>query len=133
MTILLIQASPRGARSQSRTAAAQLLAHLRSLHPGAKVVERDLAKNVPPPVDEPWIAAAFTPAERRTPEMAAALRISDSLIDELLAADIVVLATPKYNFSVPANLKAWIDQIVRVGRTFAMPGFQGLAGGARSM
>jgi FMN-dependent NADH-azoreductase len=61
--------------------------------------------------------------------MQAALRFSDELIDELLWADAIVIATPKYNFGVPAALKAWIDQIVRVHRTFRMPGFEGLAQG----
>lgn len=131
MKILLLNASPRAARSRSRAAAADLIASLRAGHPDATVVERDLSAQPVPFVDETWIAAAFTPDARRTPAMREALRVSDELIDELLAADTIVIATPKYNFGVPAALKAWIDQIIRVNRTFAMPGFQGLAKGRK--
>ena len=71
------------------------------------------------PVSESWIAAAFHPAAERTAEMRAALSLSDELVDELLLADLLVLGVPMYNFGIPAQLKAYIDQIVRIGRTFA--------------
>jgi FMN-dependent NADH-azoreductase len=70
-------------------------------------------------VDEPWIAAGYTPPEQRTPEMWEAIRISDQLVDEFLAAELYVIGIPMYNFSVPSTFKAYIDQIVRIGRTFA--------------
>ena len=65
-----------------------------------------------------WIHAAFTPETQREPWMREVLRTSDELVDELLAADIIVAGVPMYNFGPPAQFKAWIDNIVRVGRTF---------------
>jgi FMN-dependent NADH-azoreductase len=69
-------------------------------------------------LDELTIAAVYTPPEQRPPELWEAIRIGDELIDELLAADIYVLGVPMYNYSIPSTLKAYIDQIVRIGRTF---------------
>jgi len=81
-----------------------------------------------PFIDEAWIAASFSPPEQITPELATALSISDQLIDELLAADLYVFGIPMYNYSIPANFKAYIDQIVRVRRTFIVgaDGYEGL-------
>ena len=97
------------------------------------VVYRDLGHHPVPPVDEPWIAGAYTPVEQRSPELNDALKISDELIDEFIKADICVFGIPMYNFSVPSTFKAYIDQIVRVGRTFAVDanGFRGLASGKK--
>jgi FMN-dependent NADH-azoreductase len=88
-------------------------------HPGDTVAYRDIGRNPVPHVDEPWIAAAFTPPEQHTPELREAIRLSDRLVDEFLAADIYVIGVPMYNFSVPSVFKAYIDQIVRTGRTVA--------------
>jgi len=71
-----------------------------------------------PHLTEEVIGAFFTPAEQRGAEAAFTVKLSDTLVDELLAADVLVLAAPMYNFSVPSTLKAWIDHVVRVGRTF---------------
>jgi FMN-dependent NADH-azoreductase len=87
-------------------------------HPGDTVTYRDIGRNPIPHVDEPWIAAAFSPSEQHTPELREAIRLSDRLVDEFLAADIYVIGVPMYNFSVPSGFKAYIDQIVRVGRTW---------------
>lgn len=89
------------------------------VHPGDTVSYRDLGRNPVPLIDESWIAAAFTPPEQRSPELWEAIRLSDRLVDEFLAADVYVIGVPMYNFSVPATFKAYIDQIVRVGRTVA--------------
>lgn len=80
---------------------------------------RDIGQNPPSIIDHDWIAAAFTPEEQREPWMRDALAESDLLVDELLAADVLVIGAPLYNFGMPAALKAWIDQIVRTGRTVA--------------
>jgi FMN-dependent NADH-azoreductase len=88
-------------------------------NPADTVTYRDIGRNPVPHVDEPWIAAAFTPPEQRTPELWEAIRISDQLVDEFLAADIYVISVPMYNFSVPSTFKAYIDQIVRTGRIVA--------------
>jgi FMN-dependent NADH-azoreductase len=88
-------------------------------HPHDTVTYRDIGRNPIPHVDEPWIAAAFSPSEQHTPELREAIRLSDELVDEFLAADVYVIGVPMYNFSVPSGFKAYIDQIVRVGRTVA--------------
>ncbi|WJN61094.1 NAD(P)H-dependent oxidoreductase [Pseudomonas sp. SO81] len=80
---------------------------------------RDIGQNPPTIIDHDWIAAAFTADEQREPWMNDTLQESELLIDELLAADVLVIGTPLYNFSMPAALKAWIDQIVRTDRTVA--------------
>lgn len=86
--------------------------------PDAHIIYRDVGQNPPPPVTGRWIHAAFTPEAQREPWMREVLRTSDELVDELLAADIIVAGVPMYNFGPPAQFKAWIDNIVRVGRTF---------------
>ena len=102
-------------------------------HSDKTITYRDLGHHPVSPVDESWIAGAYTPAEQRSPDLVNALQTSDELIDEFLAADICVFGIPMYNFSVPSTFKAYIDQIVRVGRTFAVNanGFKGLASGRK--
>lgn len=78
---------------------------------------RDIGQNPPSFISHDWIAASFTPEQQREPWMRETLAESDQLVDELIAADVLVLGTPLYNFGMPAALKAWIDQIVRPGRT----------------
>jgi FMN-dependent NADH-azoreductase len=97
------------------------------------VAYRDLAATRPALVDEPWVAATFTPPDLRTPEMYAALAESDALIDELLDADVIVIGVPMHNFGVCTLLKCYIDQVVRVGRTFQFTptGPRGLVAGKR--
>jgi FMN-dependent NADH-azoreductase len=130
--ILHIDSSPRGERSRSRRLSSRFVQDLLRENPGATVVHRDLGRTVVPLIDETWIAAVYTAPDQRTPEMEERLRVSDELIDELLAADVLVLALPMYNFGIPANLKAWIDQVVRSGRTFRYPGPEGLAAGRKA-
>lgn len=81
------------------------------------VTYRDIGQNPPSFTSHDWIASSFTPEERREPWMKETLIESDQLVDELIAADVLVIGTPLYNFGMPAALKAWIDQIVRPGRT----------------
>ncbi len=78
---------------------------------------RDIGQTPPSIINHDWIAASFTPEEQREPWMRDTLAESEQLVDELIAADVLVLGTPLYNFGMPAALKAWIDQIVRPGRT----------------
>lgn len=101
-------------RRLSRRFVDQWLQH----EPDARIIYRDVGQNPPPPVTGRWIHAAFTPETQREPWMREVLRTSDELVDELLAADIIVAGVPMYNFGPPAQFKAWIDNIVRVGRTF---------------
>jgi FMN-dependent NADH-azoreductase len=85
---------------------------------GANIVRRDLARTDLPLIDEDWIEAAFTPEMERSVEQRKALTVSDTLIGELADSDLIVIATPMYNYGMPAALKAWVDQVVRVGKTF---------------
>lgn len=86
--------------------------------PGDEVVYRDLGATPPRPVHHEWIPSAFTPQAQRTPAQRAALKDSDALVDELKAAEVLVLGMPMYNFGMPAPVKAWVDNIVRVALTF---------------
>jgi FMN-dependent NADH-azoreductase len=88
-------------------------------HPGDTVVYRDIGRNPVPHVTEICIAAAFMPVEQRTPELRDALRIGDELVDEFLAADVYVMGVPMYNWTVSSGFKAYIDNIVRINRTWA--------------
>ena len=122
-TLLHVDSSPRtDDRSHSRRLTARFAELWRAAAPasgGRAVRHRDLRATVPPHVDQAWIAAAFAPPEGRTAEMRRALAASDELVDEFLAADEYLLGAPMYNFGVPSALKAWIDNVVRVGRAFA--------------
>ncbi|MEA2775911.1 MAG: FMN-dependent NADH-azoreductase [Acetobacteraceae bacterium] len=113
-SILYIPCSPRGADSHSLRFAEEVLDRLRELHPAAVVRTRDLIATPPDPVNAAFSAAVLDPSA--SPD---AFRQSEMLINELEWADTVVIATPMHNFTVPAVLKAWIDQIVRIHRTFA--------------
>lgn len=131
--ILHIDSSPRGERSLSRQITTEFVTDLKTAHPEDTITYRNLGHNPVPHVDEAWIAAAFSPPEARTPELNAAIKLSDTLIDEFLAADYYVFGVPMYNFNVPSVFKAYIDQIVRVNRTFAVneQGYQGLVQGKK--
>ena len=100
-------------------------------HPRGEVVHRDLAQTDLPFVAAPWLQAYFTPPEQQSAEMKEALRLSDELVAELLAADHIVISTPVYNYNVPASLKAWVDHIVRKGMTLGFDG-QGLVTGKKA-
>lgn len=117
-TILRIDASPRRARSLSRRLADRFVDTWFSARPGDRVITRDVGLEPPPAVSEAWIAAAFTPEVERDATQRALLTLSDMLIDELAAADVILMAVPMHNYGMPAALKAWIDQVVRINRTF---------------
>lgn len=104
--------------SHTRRLSARFVAGWRTARPGDRFIYRDVGQHPPSPVTNRWIQAAFTPPLVREPWMREVLAESDALVDELLAADIIVAGVPMYNFNVPAQFKAYIDNIVRVGRTF---------------
>lgn len=116
-TLLVIEASPRHDFSTSRKLTAVFVERWRVENPSGTVIVRDLMKIRLPFVDLPWIVGAFTPPETHSPESAAAIKVSNDLVAELQTADQIVIGTPMFNFSIPAVLKAYIDQIVRVGVT----------------
>jgi FMN-dependent NADH-azoreductase len=127
-TLLVVEASPRGEQSMSRGLTQRFVAAWTQHHPGGRVIERDLMKTDLPFVTLPWLGAYFTPPDRHTPEMKDLLRLSDELVAELLAADDIAIGTPVYNYNVPAVLKAYIDHIVRKGKTLGFAG-EGLVHG----
>ncbi len=104
--------------SHTRRLSARFVRHWRTRRPQDAYVYRDLALSPPAPVTGKWVHAAFTAPDQREPWMQAALAESDALVDELANADLIVIGVPMYNFGMPSTLKAWIDNIVRVGRTF---------------
>lgn len=117
-TLLIVNSSPRSA-SVSSTLTRQFASDWQKQHPNGIVVERNLSDAALPLMTEAWIAAAYTPESQRSGEQTDLLALSDKLIAEVLAADVILLGVPMHNFSVPAAFKAWIDQIARVGKTFA--------------
>ncbi len=116
--LLIVNSSPRS-NSVSRRLTRHFSEEWKARHPDASVIERDLAADALPFVTESWIQASYTPVTQRTTEQQQALAFSDALIEELMAADVIVLGVPMHNFSIPASLKAWFDLIVRAGRTFS--------------
>ena len=116
-TILRIDASMRRQKSVSRMLADEMVAALGARKPGTSVTNRDLAAGIGI-VNAAWIEAERTSEENRTQDQRALLAQSDALVAELQSADDIVIATPIYNFSVPAALKAWIDLICRDKITF---------------
>lgn len=117
MRILEVSASGRRADSVSRRLSNEIIAALETREGAVEVLRRDLGDGIAL-VDERWIQANFTPAADRTGDQHAALSASDALVEELQAADVIVIGTPVYNFGVPAALKAWIDMIARARKTF---------------
>jgi FMN-dependent NADH-azoreductase len=129
--LLVVETSPRGDASISRNMARRFAAQWQAAHPGGEIVARDLAKTELTFVTAPWLQAYFTPPTQQSPAMKEALRLSDELVAELLAVDDIVIATPVYNYNVPAALKAWIDHIVRKGMTLGFDG-KGLVTGKKA-
>ena len=131
-TLLQINTSLFG-DGQSTRLAREFVARWQSAHPDGGVVVRDLTTNPVPHLTAERFAAFATPPEQRTPEQAREVACSDALIEELKAADVIVLGLPMYNFDIPSSLKAYFDHIARAGITFRYTesGSQGLLTGKR--
>lgn len=114
--ILLINASPRPETSAGYRLANELVEQLSAQQSGWEVTRRDLQQTPLAPLDAAY-ANALT---RRTPETEPVFTTSQALINEVERSDLLLIATPMHNFTVPASLKLWIDQVVRIGRTFAV-------------
>ena len=112
--VLFVQSSIFGNQSKSLGVAQEFLAR----YPHTSVVERVLTPTSMPHLDAETMAAMVTPEGQRTERQTSLVALSDTLIGELEAADVIVLAVPMYNFSIPSALKAWIDHVARAGRTF---------------
>jgi FMN-dependent NADH-azoreductase len=120
MRLLHVSVSARGAASHSRRVAGDLIAALRRAGRDIAVVERDLAAAPLPHPDGSFVVANLTPPDARDDAARRALVLSETLIGELEAADMILLSTPMHNFTVPSALKAWLDYVVRPGRTFGL-------------
>ena len=137
MNILQVNSSARpfarGEGSHSTRLANEITAALRERHPGARVTLRDLATDPHPAIDEATLAALFTPPEQRSAEQAARVALDDALIEQIQAADVVVLGVPMYNFGVTTQFKNWIDAIARARVTFRYTekGVEGLLKGKK--
>jgi len=129
-TVLHIDSSARLTGSTSRDLSQRIVDKLQP----STVIRRDLTSALPQ-IDEDWVNANFTPVDQRSPEQKDRLALSDQLVQELKAADTIVIGVPIYNFSVPASLKAWVDLVARAGLTFKYTenGPQGLLEGKRAI
>jgi len=117
-SILSINSSVRSQGSISRQVTGEFIQHWKAAHPADKIVERDLAAQQVPHLTEQMVGAFFTPADQRSAEQAEIVKVSDELVAELFAADVILIGAPMYNFSISSTLKAWIDHIARAGVTF---------------
>jgi FMN-dependent NADH-azoreductase len=135
VTLLQVDSSPRSERSISRALTKQFIQTWQHAYPEGRMTHRDTGRCPVPLIDEAWITAAFIPPDQLKPDLKTVLEISDELIDELLAANFLVFGIPMYNYSIPANFKAYLDQIVRVRRTFAIDsdGYKGLVNGKKAV
>ena len=125
-TILHIDSSVRAVRnpnsdhqSISKNIASRFIDTWRSNRPKDEYIYRDVGMNPPGFITQDWIAAVFTPEDERSPDQKETLALSDELIAEVSAADVILISSPMYNYGMPAQLKAWFDQIVRINKTFA--------------
>lgn len=119
-TLLRIDASAQlEDRSLTRALTALFTREFLRADPQARVITRDVGKDPVPPIDHRFIHAAFTPPAAREPWMNDRLTLSDQLIDEVIEANVIVVGAPMYNYGMPSTLKAWIDHIARIGRTFS--------------
>ncbi|KAB1072756.1 FMN-dependent NADH-azoreductase [Methylobacterium planeticum] len=132
MQLLHVDGSILGAHSVSRTVSAAIVDRLRSESPGLAVTHRDLAATPLPHLSGATLAAR-QPNAGNTPDVLADVALGDAVLEEFLAADIVVIGAPLYNFTISSQLKAWIDRILVAGRTFRYGegGAEGLVGGKR--
>jgi FMN-dependent NADH-azoreductase len=126
--LLHIDSSALASGSVSKAISTTFRKSWQEAHPGGAVTYRDLGINPVPPLLEAGITAGFAPEDSRTPEQVAAFAVRKELVDEVLAADAYLLSVPMYNWGIPAPLKAWLDQILVMGRTVGFGGTPPLAG-----
>lgn len=118
MKLLKIDSSARRS-SVSRQLTEKFVEAWKRENPQGTVVERDLSTTNLPLITDEWTQAVYSHPSKWTPAHQEAIAVSDLLIEEIVSADTVVIGVPMYNFGIPSNLKAWIDQIVRAGKTVA--------------
>lgn len=116
--ILRIDSSIQSAGSISHKLTDQIIDRLQAAHANAQVKTRDLGTDPVEAADSNWLVAVNTPADQRTDAQAKIADLSDTLIAEVKEADILVIGMPIYNFTMPSQLKSWLDQMARAGETF---------------
>ena len=131
MKLLHIDSSALGGASVSRQLTAQVVAQWKATHPDAQVDYLDLVADAPSHLNADSLGFRMPAGAELTEVQRRENAVSEALVSQFLAADVVVVGAPLYNFSVPSQLKAWIDRVAQVGRTFKYTekGPQGLAGG----
>jgi FMN-dependent NADH-azoreductase len=117
-TLLQINSSLFSDNGNSSILSNEFVQHWKSQHPTGEVTIRDLAKEAVPHLDAERVQALFSPEENRTTEQQAVIDFSNQIIEEIKAADSIVIGVPLYNFGVPSTLKAYFDHIARAGVTF---------------
>ncbi|TBN38014.1 FMN-dependent NADH-azoreductase [Paracoccus subflavus] len=117
MKILHIDSAITGEASVSRKLTADIVAKLTAANPQATVTHRDLNDGVPA-IDSNWFSAVRMTPENPTPDQQRLIDMSDAYLSEVQAADVLVIGLPVYNFNLPAQLKNWLDQIARAGKSF---------------
>ena len=132
--VLIIESSARQQDSFSRQLTQQFIKQWHDAHPADTITVRDLALNPVPHLDANLLGGWMKPEAQRSIDQQASLRRSNELTDELLAADVLVMAAPMYNFAIPSTLKAWLDHVLRAGVTFKYTenGPQGLLVGKKA-
>lgn len=133
MKLLHIDSSILGDASASRALTQEVVANLKSAESGVEVVYRDLSKDVTAHISGGTFVAKGTPAEKRSETQQQEVALGEAILNEFMAADVIVVGAPMYNFTVPTQLKAWIDQICVAGVSFrySETGPEGLAKGKR--
>ena len=132
--VLIIESSARQQGSFSRQLTRQFISQWQAARPADQVTVRDLALNPVPHLDANLLGGWMKPEAQRSADEQASLKRSDELTDEVLGADVLVLAAPMYNFAIPSTLKAWLDHVLRAGVTFKYTetGPQGLLTGKKA-
>ncbi|MEX5608489.1 FMN-dependent NADH-azoreductase [Pseudomonas protegens] len=132
--VLIIESSARQQDSVSRQLTQTFIQQWQAAHPSDSITVRDLARNPVPHLDANLLGGWMKPAEQRSAAEQDSLQRSNELTEELLAADVLVMAAPMYNFAIPSTLKAWLDHVLRAGVTFKYTdtGPQGLLTGKRA-
>ena len=133
MQILRIDSATTGEQSVTRKLTDLITQHFTEAHPNAKVIHRDLVDNPLAHIDPITTKALRTPPETHDEAVAAAYPDQRAVLDEFLASDIVLVGAPMYNFTIPSQLKAWLDRLGVPGTTFkySESGPEGLAGGRK--
>ncbi|WP_028626711.1 FMN-dependent NADH-azoreductase [Metapseudomonas resinovorans] len=133
--VLVIESSARQQGSVSRQLTQDFIAKWQAAHPADEITVRDLAVDQVPHLDADLLGGWMKPADQQSESEKAALQRSNLLTEELLAADVLVMAAPMYNFAIPSTLKSWLDHVLRAGVTFKYTetGPKGLLTGKRAI